>query len=318
LSENFTHIDDDLLVKYLLEEASPEEQKSVEAWIAASENNQLYFEQLRTIWERSKTLRAVSTVNEDAAWQRFQQRVQKKERRPMGGLRIAASILIIAALGALAYYMVKDKPVLQLTARAIERTLIDTLSDGSVITLNKNASLTYPSKFKGKSRAVALKGEAFFNVTANKEKPFIITVNDVQVKVVGTSFNIKSTPDSIEVIVETGVVQVLKGDKMVELHPGEKTVILQRATTLSKQKEEEKLYNYYRTKEFVCDDTPLWKLVQVLNEAYNSNIVIEQQELRNLQLTTTFNNESLDHVLEVISATFNIKVDKQADKIILR
>jgi ferric-dicitrate binding protein FerR (iron transport regulator) len=318
LSENFTHIDDDLLVKYLLEEASPEEQKSVEAWIAASENNQLYFEQLRTIWERSKTLRAVTTVSEDAAWQRFQQRVQKKERRPMGGLRIAASIMIIAALGALAYYMVKDKPVQQLTARAIERTLIDTLSDGSVITLNKNASLTYPSKFKGKSRAVALKGEAFFNVTANKEKPFIITVNDVQVKVVGTSFNIKSTPDSIEVIVETGVVQVLKGDKMVELHPGEKTVILQRATTLSKQKEEEKLYNYYRTKEFVCDDTPLWKLVQVLNEAYNSNIVIEQQELRNLQLTTTFNNESLDQVLEVISATFNIKVDKQADKIILR
>jgi len=318
LSEHFTHINDDLLVKYLLEEASPGEREAVERWVASSDSNRLYFEQLRTIWEKSKTLRAVSTVNEEAAWQRFQQRVQKKEKRPLGGLRIAASIIIILAIATIAYLVQKNGPVQQLTAQAIEKTVTDTLPDGSVITLNKRSSLTYPEKFKGESRAVALKGEAFFNVTANKEKPFIITVNDVQVKVVGTSFNIKSTADSIEVIVETGVVQVLKGNQMVELHPGEKTVVYQTAATLQKHKEEEKLYNYYRTREFVCEDTPLWKLVQVLNEAYNSNIVIERAELRNLPLTTTFNNESLDQVLEVISATFNIKVDKQVDRIILR
>src|SRR6185295_8602769 len=82
-----------------------------------------------------------------------------------------------------------------------QNVLVDTLSDGSVITLNKRSTITYPSKFKGNTRAIALKGEAFFNVAPDQKKPFIISVNDEQETVVGTSFNIKSengnTADSL-------------------------------------------------------------------------------------------------------------------------
>jgi ferric-dicitrate binding protein FerR (iron transport regulator) len=81
---------------------------------------------------------------------------------------------------------------------------------------------------------------------------------------------------------------------------------------------EDKLYNYYRSKEFVCDDTPLWKLVEVLNEAYGVNIVIENKELRGLRLNTTFNNESLDTILDIVSQTFGITYTKEADRIILK
>ena len=87
---------------------------------------------------------------------------------------------------------------------------------------------------------------------------------------------------------------------------------------LVKAVEEEQLYNYYRTKEFVCDNTPLWKLVEVLNEAYQANIVIDRPGLRTLPLSATFNNESLDQVLEVISLTFNISVTRTEDTIHLR
>jgi transmembrane sensor len=75
----------------------------------------------------------------------------------------------------------------------------------------------------------------------------------------------------------------------------------------------DKLYNYYRTKEFVCDDTPLWKLVQVVNEAYNVKIIIGRKELNDKTLTTTFYNESLEQVLEVIRLTFDITVIKKED-----
>jgi ferric-dicitrate binding protein FerR (iron transport regulator) len=78
------------------------------------------------------------------------------------------------------------------------------------------------------------------------------------------------------------------------------------------------LYNYYVTHEFVCDDTPLWKLVEVLNEAYGSHIEIANPDLRNLPLTATFHNEPLDRTLSIISETFSITVEHQNEKIILK
>jgi len=187
------------------------------------------------------------------------------------------------------------------------------LSDGSVITLNKKSTITYPSKFKGNTRSIALKGEAFFNVAPDKKKPFIISVNDVQVTVVGTSFNIKSENGNTEVIVESGIVRVTQSGKTVELLAGEKIVMSSNDSIATKEAVNDKLYNYYRTKEFVCDDTPLWKLVQVVNEAYDAKIIIGRKELNDKRLTTTFNNESLEQVLEVIRLTFDITITKKED-----
>jgi ferric-dicitrate binding protein FerR (iron transport regulator) len=87
---------------------------------------------------------------------------------------------------------------------------------------------------------------------------------------------------------------------------------------MTEEKVSDQLYKYYRTKEFVCDDTPLWKLVQVINEAYHSQVIIGNPALKDMTLTTTFHNESLEQVLNVISITFNIKVVKEGNTIILQ
>jgi ferric-dicitrate binding protein FerR (iron transport regulator) len=211
-----------------------------------------------------------------------------------------------------------DKPVDNLVVSSQKAPVIDTLPDGSVVTLNKHSSVNYPSKFRGDTRTIALKGEAFFNVKPNKKKPFIIHVNDVSIRVVGTSFNVRSEDGVTEVIVETGVVQVTRNNKTVELKPAEKLKIEQQDSVMVKEEVKDKLYNYYHSKEFVCYEAPLWKLAEALSEAYEVNIVIETEELRRLKLTTTFNNESLDKILEVISATFDIQVVKEKDRIILK
>lgn len=231
-------------------------------------------------------------------------------------MRIAASIAIIIGLGLLAYRIFNDR-VKEVTVVAQQAVLSDTLSDGSVVTVNKGSSISYQSKFKGETRQVALKGEAFFNVTPNKKKPFVISVNDVQITVVGTSFNVKTINGNTEVVVETGIVKVTRAGKTVELRANEETTINAKDSLLTKEKVSDQLYKYYRTKEFVCDDTPLWKLVEVINEAYNSHIVIGDPALKNMSLTTTFNNESLEQVLNVISITFNIKIVREGDTIIL-
>ena len=326
MSPNFYHMTDDLLVKYLLGEATPEERVQVEGWLAESEEHKTYYHQLEQVWVASKTLAAKKEVDEEAAWQRFRTRIRQgngtpvvKPERSFGWWRVAALFILVIGAAVFTYtWFNKEEPVQQLSLQTVDKPLSDTLSDGSVVTLNKGSVLTYPSKFKGETRSIALKGEAFFTVTPNKEQPFIVQVNDVTVRVVGTSFNIRSEGGETEVIVEKGVVQVTRNGKTVELRPKEKVVVGGQDTTMQKEVETEELYNYYRTREFVCDNTPLWKLAEVLNEAYGVNIVIERAALRTLPLTTTFNNESLDHILEIISMTFDIKIDREGDTIRLR
>lgn len=283
--------------------------------------NREYYNQFKKIWDRSKELAVGSTVDADKAWGRFQKRVTNQNETPkilksnrFSWMKVAASIILITGVGIAAYFMVtKNAEPAEVVAQTGQNVLIDTLPDGSVITLNKRSTITYPSKFKGNTRAIALKGEAFFNVAPNKEKPFVISVNDVQVTVVGTSFNIKSENGNTEVVVETGAVRVTKSGRTVELTAGEKLMLNATDSSAIKEAVSDKLYNYYRSKEFVCDNTPLWKLVQVLNEAYDARIIIGRKELNDLPLNTTFYNESLDQVLEVIHLTFNITVVRKED-----
>jgi transmembrane sensor len=325
LEEKFYHINDDLLVKQLLGEASAEEQEEVKQWLAADPANTAYYNQLKQVWDTSRELAASSVVDENKAWEKFRQRVHtpaenKKPRLiPFPWIKIAASILFVIGLGWIGYKVLgPGRPVKELIVQTEQTVLTDTLPDGSVVTLNKASSIAYPSRFKGKTRPVTLKGEAFFNVAPDKKKPFTISVNDVQVTVVGTSFNVKSHGGNTEVVVETGIVKVTKNGTTVELKAHEKITIPAKDVVIQKEEVSDQLYQYYRTREFVCDDTPLWKLVEVLNEAYDVHIVIRRNELRDLRLTTSFNNESLDQVLEVIRITFDIRISKTGNQVILQ
>ena len=313
-------------MKHLLGETSPEEDQAVQRWQEEDASHRDYYRQLQQIWDSSKAIAASSSIDENKAWANFQQRIAKGntgspviKQNNFSWMKVAAAVILLIGISVAAYFILnKETPVKELIAQTQQNVLIDTLSDGSVVTLNKKSSITYPNKFKGSTRPIALKGEAFFNVAPDKKKPFIITINDVQVTVVGTSFNVKNENGKTEVIVETGIVRVTKNGRTTELIAGEKLVINDRDSGVVKEELTDKLYNYYRSKEFVCDDTPLWKLVEVLNEAYNSKIVIGRKELSNLRINTTFNNESLDKVLEVIHLTFDITVVKKDGQIILQ
>lgn len=303
----------------MLDEATADEQETVRQWLDADQTNRSYFNQLQKIWEDGRHLAKTTTVDENEAWLRFRQRIAPAtiRQRNFAWIRIAAAILIIAGIGLVGYLTLFKAPE-TLTVSALQDTLTDTLPDGSVVSLNKGSSISYPEQFKNNTRKVILNGEAFFQVSANKERPFIIAVNDVQVTVTGTSFNIKDIDGSTEVIVESGIVEVTNNGQSVELRANEKTLVTNKNAVLLKEKVNDRLYQFYRTKQFVCDDTPLWKLVNVINEAYDSKIVIEDPALRNLSLTTTFNNESLDQVLNIISITFDIDMIKTGDSIILK
>lgn len=324
MKTNYNDIDE-LLVKFLTGEATGEEKTEVQQWLRQDTKNRQYYDHFRLIWEESLQLAATTDVDENAAWQRFQQRTQQPAKvRVLPAarwIRIAAAVILVAGLSWMAWYIAggNNTEVPIATLETINDVKSNTLPDGSFITLNKNSSISWPQKFKGNSRNVQLTGEGFFNVKPNKEKPFIVNAgNNITIEVLGTSFNVKSREDSTEVIVETGNVEVSWLTNKVMLHAGEKVTIKTGQDSVQKQLVNDRLYNYYRSRTFICDGTPLWKLVQALNEAYDANIIIEKASLRDLPLTVIFRDESLDNILDIIGTTFDLDIIKENGTIILR
>ena len=318
-------MNDDLLISYLLGEVSAEQARDIESWRLETPSNEIRFKRFQLIWESSKQLDLKDPIDAEDSLSRLKDKIndQRSDNLAIVQLKPKYSWLkVVAALvliGGVAWFYTTTQLVQSLKSTTDQLVKIDTLSDGSVITLNKNSVLEYPSKFREKQRLVVLaKGEAFFNVTPDQEKPFLIKSGKMLIRVVGTSFNVKLKNGAVEVIVETGKVEVSKGESHIFLEPGEKITVSENSIALKKEMTTDLLYNYYRTKEFVADDTPLWRMVQALNEAYDTNIVIQNPAIKNLPLNTTFKNEALDDILDVISRTFKITVEKKQSEILLK
>ena len=204
------NINDDVLVKYMLNEANASEVTDVQAWLNASAENQKYFNGMKLIWENSLRLADDSENNESATWNKIEDRLnfnappvlKRKSLINSNWLRLAASIVIICGLGWFAFNYFKTPAIMNVETK--EQVLTQVLPDGSQVTLNKNSLISYASRFTGTTRPVKLQGEAFFKVTPNATKPFIISINDVTVKVIGTSFNVKNRNGKTVIVVEPG------------------------------------------------------------------------------------------------------------------
>jgi transmembrane sensor len=313
-------------VKHLLGETSAEEQKLVQEWLLADSTNQAYFDELRKVWDTSLQLAATSKVDENKAWQRFRQRVHKGDtqipppapviipvtQKQFAWRKIAAAVVILIGMAIAAYWIYNDPEAPPVIAETTGDTLTERLPDGTMVMLNKASSLTYPSAFKGDKRPVKLKGEAFFEVAPDKKKPFVISVNDLEVTVVGTSFNIRESKGSTDVIVETGIVRVTKNGKTVELHAGEQ-LHSEANSVFEKSEVTDNLHSYYRSRVFICDETLLSKLVTALEEAYRVKIEFKNEALKNQRINITLKNEPIERVMELISATLNITTTKTDD-----
>ena len=332
------HIIDDLLVKVMLGESTEEELRFVGDWIAASPANAHYFRDFERIWEESRKLAIQSTVDEDVAWGSFKERVSEARRGGsrtgaqfrgapavrrigIGGyyswMRVAAIFLVVVA-GGWFYYTYSYKPGLFLSFNSGAQVLSDTLPEGSVVTLNKQSSIRYKRAFAGDARSVDMEGEVFFTITPDKNKPFKVNANGATITVLGTSFNVSTKTGITEVIVETGMVEISKNGHAVRVGAHEKAIIGKDDPVPVKENNTDELYNYYRTNAFECNGTPLWRLVEKLNEVYKTHIVIDNNRLRDLPLTTTFFNVSLEQILEVVAKTFAITIERNGQEIILK
>jgi ferric-dicitrate binding protein FerR (iron transport regulator) len=317
-----------------LGEASSEEIERVEAWKKANPANQKEFEKLATIWVESKKISRQSSVDADAAWEKFKQLRDQQDRGALPAkvvplfptrnrvISIAAAVVIILGIGLLFRMMGKQEPVpvqvAMINLQSGLQILTDTLPDGTIVTLNKNSRVNYPEVFSDTNRLVNMEGEVFFDVAKNPAKPFIIQTGTADIKVLGTSFNIKSRQGRTEVIVETGRVEVAYNQKKVELTPGKMVTVHEGDSVLQTENSSNMLHQYFRNKRFICDNTPLSELAVILSEAYGVNIVFEKQAIGNMKITTTFSDESLENIVNIIEETMGVTATRQGDVIVIR
>lgn len=318
MKPEFQHITDDLLVKCLLNEATPAEQGQVDQWRKASAANEAYYQGFQTLLEQSRNLPQKTEGDTEQAWRRLQQRIRKTEKRQRAfpWLRMAAMLVLLAGIGFISYRLISRDEVRKLVVQAGNEPITDTLPDRSVVSLNKHSLITYTS-FEKDNRTVYLVGEAYFEVQPDAARPFIVRVSEIEVKVTGTAFNIRSRAGTTEVIVSSGHVQVTKARKTVSLKAKEKVMVKAADTVLLKKPEKEELYHWYHSGTFPCDNTPLWKLVAALNEAYDTRIVIGRKSLRNEPLTGTYAG-SLDEILDAVSKTLDITITRAGETIVLK
>jgi transmembrane sensor len=171
---------------------------------------------------------------------------------------------------------------------------------------------------------VRLQGEGFFSVTHDPARAFVVQLGGVAIKVLGTSFELNGNGnDSIELIVETGAVRVAdryedgRLKDSVVVHAGEQLSMTARnGWKISSNRD--KLYGYYLGRPLVCDSIPLWRLVEVLNRADDTPIVLGRKELGDLPLTAVFRGETPERILDVVALTFKLSVVRQGSEIILQ
>ncbi|MBC7776559.1 MAG: FecR domain-containing protein [Phycisphaerae bacterium] len=305
---------DELIAKHLTGEMAAEEQALLEKWLVESPDNRQYFDQMQRLWQKSDLgKRALSKpLDVEDALLRTKAKIQHKPVKakvvPMAFWRYAAAAVILLLVGAFWFFQQNaDTPTVQLAAA--ENPLRDTLSDGSVVSINQYSSLS--ATFTKKSRQVKMKGEAYFEVAHNASKPFVIEVQQVQVTVVGTKFNIdnRSDPNWVIVSVVEGKVRVQSGGQSEFLTAGEQARIdCQSGQFIKTQTKPSGNESAWANHQFKFEDTPLSEVIPMLEKAYNVKINLTNKELENCHLSAPFNNQPIERIIVIIAETFSLEI----------
>lgn len=192
-----------------------------------------------------------------------------------------------------------------------------TLNDGTEVWLNAGSTLIYPAEFSGKERVVTLEGEAYFNVVTDKEKPFIVSVNALKVKALGTEFNIHGYAggDYTCVSLLEGSVQVYRSGNP------EKNVLLKPLEQVFIQNEKLKVEPIGNMADFLWkdgiysfDDEPFENIIKKLEQYYCVKIVVKDPSILDFEYTGKFFQlDGVDEILRIIQKIQLFKMEKDME-----
>ena len=252
-------------------------------------------------------------------------RIRKPEKRFsfIPYLRYVAIVAVILSIGWGGFRLIRSNQEKVLTYTEVHvkngehKRVI--LPDGTSVTLNAGSYLRYPREFITDVRRIEMNGEAFFEVTRDEEKPFLIHTKDADVKVLGTSFNVKAfdMDEQLTVSVQTGKVQVDLPEAMMRLLPDEQFVMDKTKGEFQKRNEDARLSTVWIKGGLYFNRTPIRTVVNELVRMYNRTIEFAPGAEYDDYIYGEHDNKSLEAVLKSIQYSTDIKYRIENDKIVL-
>ncbi len=241
----------------------------------------------------------------------LEEKMKEKDRNLWYWYRQVAAFLIpLVVVSTLLYFLIKPKdefvqPWVELCAPEGARIEF-LLPDSTAGWLNSGAKLKYPAVFDA-HRKVRLSGEAFFKVKHRKQSDFTVIVPDMDIKVLGTMFNVSAYDNETvsEVVLKEGKVEVYGKTATFSqlLHPGEKLTFDHESKLLNTNKVDADLCTSWKDGYLVIDNEPLDQAVKKLERWYNVSISIQDKTLKSLRFKGTFKEEPLEEVMRFIAMT---------------
>ncbi len=321
MNYNQDHIDN-LIIKSISGNASPEEQSCIDEWVNESTENRKIFNEFRKVWNLSENIIDRNEIRADklklkGAYLRYISGIVNSLRRYSVLYRIAAILAFPVALTA-GWILFRSPAVTIQTGQICEITSPKghvskcTLPDGSKIWINTGSKIIYNTAlFNTENREVHLEGEAYFEVTKNEEKPFRVITEHVDVKVTGTSFNVSSynCSDAFETVLAEGSVALeLKfARKELNLKPGQRMVLDLKERIIDINSVDAEIYTSWRNGEIIFKDATLNDLIGELERIYDIKFHLKPRSLGDFRFRGMFSyNNNLIEALEKIKKTSGI------------
>lgn len=310
-------MDDKLLQLYFEGRTTEEQSHLITEWLDADIANMKHYQQLCRLYEigfwHEKPETAALSFKKKFRWQNI--------------IREAVKIAAVFILGFTFNYWlnrgVEEDIAMQTVHVPAGQNAQLTLADGSKVWLNAGSTLNFPTRFIEEKRQVTLEGEGFFEVKANKEKPFIVSTSIYDIKALGTSFNVNAYKQSkeFETALLTGKVEISDRitDRVLSLTPNSRAVL--RNNGLSVIPIESKDYYLWR-EGILYFDEPLTEVLDKLKLYFDVNIDVKNKSVleNKRHCTGKFRTrDGLDHILNVLQLTnhFTYKKDEEKNLIII-
>jgi ferric-dicitrate binding protein FerR (iron transport regulator) len=318
---------EELLPGYLSGELSDEDQAMLEEWRQESGENEVMFQNCVKAWEALPMLEQMEQFNSFEALNKINARISERASTNLWVyFQRAAAILLIPLLIYTTYLSVNyfasgsiknEHVAMQKISSRLGMITQFELSDGTNVWLNSGSSLEFPTAFNGAYREVRITGEAFFKVKQNENQPFRVLAKDLNIEVLGTSFNVASYNDEkrSEVVLVEGKVKLSTEINNVKkdfgsMIAGQRVVYDEDLQDVETEEVGVDKYVAWRDGNLIFRDDKMDDVVRRLSRWFNIEIVINDPEIKSYAYKATFRNETLPQILNLlkISAPIDYRV----------
>lgn len=312
------HDKEHLIIKSFSGKPDKEEQLLLDSWMAKSEENKLEYMAYEELWKKSKELVLSDTIDVEKALAKTKSRMTfagNKKRWLLLSRQVAAVLVISFGLATLYHYFGSNEnhtPIFQDVSTGFGMHTSLTLADGTKVWLNSDSHLHFPLSFDNlDTRKVKLDGEAFFQVAPDKDFPFVVNAGDLDIRVLGTSFNVSAYADfnELTVALEEGKVSLLEPgttpDKdLLTMKPNQVATFnrISRKLKLAEENDLEK-YSAWREGRLTFYGDNIQTVERKMEKWYNVDIVIADNEILQYHFTATFTDETLNQALSLLCSS---------------